>query len=127
MPKPSTVADIFEQLRTHGTVPWQDGDKPEEVEMQRHPYTEAIAHRNETIKLQPYTVLMITPDYLSNAYGHDSYCAWVEAENVEQAQLRGQEDAVRELTDPDDTDPSRPEDFFIVFVCEGHIEDIKTW
>jgi len=110
MPKPSTVADIFEQLRTHGTVPWQDEDKPaEEVEMQK------------------YTVLMITPDYLSNAYGHDSYCAWVEAENVEQAQMEGQIEAARELTDPDDTDPSRPEDFFIVFVCEGHIEDIKTW
>ena len=30
MPKPSTVADIFEQLRTHGTVPWQDEDKPAE-------------------------------------------------------------------------------------------------
>ena len=30
MPKPSTVADIFEQLRTHGTVPWGDEDKPAE-------------------------------------------------------------------------------------------------
>jgi len=31
MPKPSKVADIFEQLRTHGTVPsWQDEDNPAE-------------------------------------------------------------------------------------------------
>jgi len=110
MPKPSTVADIFEQLRTHGTVPWQDEDKPEEDKM-----------------LRKYTVLMITPDYLSNAYRHDTYCSWVEAENIEQAQMEGQIEAANELTDPDDTDPSRPEDFFIVFVCEGHIEDIKTW
>jgi len=136
MPKPSTVADIFEQLRTHGTVPWQDEDKPAEEDKDMK-YTNAdvdmlldaleAKQSPQQAKLQPYTVLMITPDYLSNAYGHDSYCAWVEAENVEQAQLRGQEDAVRELTDPDDTDPSRPEDFFIVFVCEGHMADIHIW
>ena len=135
MPKPSTVADIFEQLRTHGTVPWQDEDKLEEDKDMK--YTDADVDKlldaleakqaPQQVKLQPYTVLMITPDYLSNAYGHDSYCAWVEAENIEQAQMEGQIEAARELTDPDDTDPSRPEDFFIVFVCDGHIEDIKTW
>ena len=110
MPKPSTVADIFEQLRTHGTVPWQDEDKPEEVEM-----------------LKKYTALMITPDYLSNAFGHDSYCAWVEAESVEQAQMEGQIEAARELTDPRRHGPEPSRGLFIVFVCNGHIEDIKTW
>jgi len=40
MPKPSKVADIFEQLRTHGTVPWQDEDKPaEEAETVKEFYT----------------------------------------------------------------------------------------
>ena len=77
--------------------------------------------------MKKYTVLMVTPDYLSSAYGHDTYMAHVEAVDVDHAQREGQEEAVREITDPDDTDPSRPEDFFIVFVCEGHIEDIKTW
>ena len=38
MPKPSTVADIFEQLRTHGTVPWQDEYKPSEEDKMEYWY-----------------------------------------------------------------------------------------
>ena len=86
-----------------------------------------LANEPPVVVTRPYTVLMITPDYLSGAYGHDSYCAWVEAENVEAAQKAGQAEAAAETSDPDDTDPSRPEDFFVVFVCEGHVEDIKIW
>ena len=75
--------------------------------------------------MKEYSVLMVVPDYLTSEYGHDTYLAHVEAENVEQAQKEAQAVAVYELT-PDD-DPGQPEDFFVCFVCEGHVEDIKTW
>jgi hypothetical protein len=76
--------------------------------------------------MKKYTVLMLYPASMSGQYG-DTYMAHVEAVDVEHAQHEGQTEASFENTDPDDTDPSRPEDFFIVFVCEGHVEDIKIW
>ena len=130
MPKPSTVADIFEQLRTHGTVPWQDEDKPaEEDKMQRHPYTESIAHRNAEIKdTQKYTVLMIVPEYLAENYGEDTYLAYVNAENVEEAQQVAQVEALISLVGEEgiDDDVGTP-DFLVCFVCEGHMADIHIW
>jgi len=129
MPKPSTVADIFEQLRTHGTVPWRDEDKPaEEDKMQRHPYTEAIAHRNALVKdAQKYTVLTIVPEYLAENYGEDTYLAYVEAENVEQAQQVAQTEAMSALSGEDGIDDCVGTDFLVCFVCEGHMADIHIW
>jgi hypothetical protein len=76
--------------------------------------------------MKKYTVLMITPDYLAEQYGEDTYCAYVEAENVVEAQRAGQHEALAAVT-PDEISPYPPEDFFVVFVCEGHVEDIKIW
>jgi len=82
---------------------------------------------SQQVKLQPYTVLMVLPDYLAHGYGVDTYLAHVEAENVEQAQKEGQKEALYEMVPDDTMSDYDPEDFFVCFVCEGHMADIHIW
>ena len=73
--------------------------------------------------MKKYTVLMIATNYIGTF--PTSYMAHVEAVDVEQAEKLAQVEAA--APDPDDVNLDRPEDFFVVFVCEGHVEDIKLW
>ena len=77
--------------------------------------------------MQKYTVLTIVPEYLAENYGEDTYLAYVEAENVEQAQQVAQTEAMSALSGEDGIDDCVGTDFLVCFVCEGHMADIHIW
>lgn len=74
----------------------------------------------ETATMKAYTVIMLYPDYIASQFG-ESYLAHVEAASVEAAVVVGQNEAaqVDELNTI-----GTPEDFAVLFVCEGHISDL---
>lgn len=67
-----------------------------------------------------FTVLLLLPDYVATEFGHETYLAHVEARHerpaVRQAQLKAAL-ALRVTT---------PEDFHVLFLCQGHVEDLKA-
>lgn len=66
---------------------------------------------------KPYTVLLLYPDY-ENSNGDDTYLAHVEADSPNQA-------ASEALCQVEfDTEIDR-EDFAVLFITEGHHDDVK--
>lgn len=80
-----------------------------------------------------YTVLVLRPDYQTSDYGQDTFLTWVEADNVEEAQTLAQREAYQadqtpgEIPGDDDHDESEYlPDYYILFVAEGHLNDIAV-
>lgn len=75
-----------------------------------------------------YTVLLLRPDYIADEFGKDTYLAWVEAPSIKHAV----EVAQMEVWVDDNGGPDSPEeaigedtDYHVLFVCEGHMADLK--
>ena len=69
-----------------------------------------------------YTVLLLRPESIAGTFGHDTYCAWIEAKNVRQAVKEAREDAI--TTDDSLCAINCPEDYYLLFVGAGHIDDL---
>ena len=78
-----------------------------------------VLYRLPVVDPKPYTVLLVLPDYLADNYGQETYLVQVDAVNVKEAVAEARREAVSELNATLDTD------FFVSFVCEGHVDDIK--
>lgn len=76
-----------------------------------------------------YTVLLLRPDYIASDYGQDTYLAWVEADDVAEAQVLAQREAYQSDVPPDDDDydesANRP-DYHVLLVVEGHLKDLSV-
>ena len=71
-----------------------------------------------------YSVLLLYPDYLADAYGQETYLAWVKADDVKKAQRKAQVEALRAQPYKEGI---RADDFFVLFVAEGHLKNLKSW
>lgn len=72
-----------------------------------------------------FTVLLLYPDYLQDN-GDDTYQAWVEADTVQEAKEKAQNEVFNQEVDDVDSTES-PEDFAVLAVYEGHhLEDVKA-
>ena len=70
---------------------------------------------------QPYTVLVLRPDYMATNYGQDTFLAHVEATGPAQAQRI----ARREAAAADRSEVSS-EDYYILLLIEGHHDDRRV-
>ena len=67
--------------------------------------------------LQPYSVLLMYPDYLTATYGEDTYWAWTLAASPQEALANVRQEAAR----PEEGEEvARPEDFGCLAVLAGH-------
>ncbi len=67
-----------------------------------------------------YTILLLRPDYLADAFGQDTYLTHVSEPSVEAAQHA----ARVEVSEADSNEDF--EDYHVLAVFEGHLEDLKT-
>lgn len=70
---------------------------------------------------QPYTVLVLRPDYMATNYGQDTFLAHVEAAGPAQAQRI----ARREAAAADRSEVSS-EDYYTLLLIEGHHDDRRV-
>lgn len=73
-----------------------------------------------------YTVLLLRPDYIVDVFGQDTYLAHVVANGVEEAQKLAQMEAFEADVDQDDRSDFRDDasdDYYVLFVAVGHLED----
>jgi len=66
-----------------------------------------------------YTVLLLYPDYASDAFGQETYLARVDAKNPKSAVVAAQANA------GDANKDVRREDFHPLLVVAGHHDDLK--
>lgn len=89
-------------------------------------WPEDVTVPDDAIIEQPYTVLLLRPDYVADNYGQDTYQAHVTAANVEEAITKGQEQAVEADLAPGCIPVEvNPEDYFVLSVHTGHLQDLK--
>jgi hypothetical protein len=69
---------------------------------------------------QPYTVLVLRPDYESKNYGQDTFLAHVDAYDAAHAQRLAQ----KEAADADES--TEPDDYHVLLVIEGHHYDRRV-
>lgn len=74
--------------------------------------------------MEPFTVLLLYPDYLSENYGEETYTAWVDAYNPADAVRRAQKQALRAQPN-DQRAGSRAIDFGSLAVFEGHLHNLN--
>jgi len=74
----------------------------------------------EVAELLPYTVVLMTPDYLANQYGEDVETCHVFGENRIKAIMNARMKAQEKL----DALEHDPDDFAALFVCHGHQANI---
>lgn len=67
-----------------------------------------------------YSVLLLRPDTIADEFGKDTFLAWVEADTIADAQMRGQIAA----NDADDAEGDE-QDYHVLFVTPGHLDDLK--
>ncbi len=76
-----------------------------------------------------YTVLLLRPDYIADEFGKDTYLARVAADSVEEAAFLAQAEAWFNDLPPDEPvptpDESTMDDYHVLFVCVGHLKDLK--
>lgn len=75
-----------------------------------------------------YTVLLLYPDYVASNYGEETYLAHVTADTVPAAQEAAQREVyTAHFPNPDDDTPGGNswQDFAVLAVFEGHINDLK--
>ena len=70
--------------------------------------------------LMPFTVVLMTPDYLANQYGTECTTCHVFAEERIRAIMTARTKAQETL----DALEHDPDDFAVVFVCHGHQANI---
>lgn len=70
---------------------------------------------------QPYTVLVLRPDYAATNYGQDTFLAHVEAVGPAQAQRIARQEAAAA-----DRSEQPSEDYYILLVLEGHQYDRRV-
>jgi len=76
--------------------------------------------------MKDYTVLLLYPEYLADEYGEETYLAHVSVNDTTEAIYAARLEAAFEFTTTDEDDEfTNPDDFFVLLVCEGHIEDLK--
>ena len=82
----------------------------------------------QIVSKKPYTVLLLYPDYMTDNFGQDTYLAHVEAGDPESAVVQAQKWAMTANIDPEDMGLVQDfsEDFFPLFVCEGHRDDLYS-
>ena len=68
---------------------------------------------------QPYTVLLLRPDYGTNNYGQDTYLDWIEAADPKEAMSQAQRNAC--VLDGEDC----ADDYFVLACFEGTHQDIS--
>lgn len=73
--------------------------------------------------MNPYTVLLLYPDYLAENYGEATYLAHVWAETPEIAIRRAQRDVWVENNPDDEDTEGEPSDFMPMLCIEGHHHD----
>lgn len=70
-----------------------------------------------------YTVILLRPDYIADAFGQDTYMDHVEATTpagaVDEARTRGVS-----LDYGDDVADATPDDYFALAVFAGHLDDL---
>ena len=71
-----------------------------------------------------YTVLMMLPEYLTNQYGEETFMDHTTAPTVAEAQDRAQKQAAFSLGE--EAEDINPQDFLVIFACEGHVADVKV-
>jgi len=73
-----------------------------------------------------FTVLLLRPDYLADAFGQDTYTAFVavDADDPAQACLVAQREVIAKDCSQDDALHTDPEDYFPLFVCPGHVQNL---
>lgn len=72
-----------------------------------------------------YTVLLLRPDYIADPYGWDTYLAHVMADGPNQAVVLAQAKALEADADGDN-DGTDPTDYYPLFTCIGHHEDLTS-
>lgn len=70
--------------------------------------------------LNPYTVLVLRPDYAAQNYGQDTFLTQVAAPTI----LTAQRLAQREAAEADQLDS--PQDYHVLLVVEGHHFDLRV-
>lgn len=70
---------------------------------------------------QPYTVLVLRPDYRAANYGQDTFMAHVEATSPAQAQRIARREAAAA-----DRSEGTSEDYYVLLVLEGHQYDRRV-
>lgn len=70
---------------------------------------------------QPYTALVLRPDYMATNYGQDTFLAHVEATGPAQAQRIARQQAASA-----DHSEESSEDYYILLVIEGHHFDRRV-
>ena len=72
-----------------------------------------------------YTVLLLRPDYIASEFGKDTYLAHVVANGVKEAQEKAQSDALDADHYPDADPWNDPNDYHVLFVAIGHLQDLS--
>jgi len=83
---------------------------------------------NTTNEDRKFTVLLLQPDDIADAFGQDTFMAHVEAPDAETAETLAQEQ-VRDAyckANNEDTEDFPAENFHVLAVFEGHLNNLKT-
>ena len=80
-----------------------------------------------TSEKRKFTILVLKPDYIADAFGQDTFLAYVEAHSVDMAQSMAQVQASNaDCASEEERADANPEDYHILAVFEGHHPDLKT-
>ena len=73
-----------------------------------------------------YTVLVLYPDYETDNYGTDTFMTCVEADNVHEAQVKAQQEALAAVTEGrEEVGEFEFTNYVVLMVIEGEHFDIK--
>lgn len=73
--------------------------------------------------MKPYTVLLLYPDYRTQDYGRETYLAWVDATDPNEAVRLAQEEAF--TVNEGEPGHEDAEDFYPLAVFEGHLSNVR--
>lgn len=72
---------------------------------------------------KPFTVLLLKPDYASDAFGQDTALAHVEADGTADAVWKARAAVGEQIEDFDIAE--QEDDLFVIAVFEGHLQDVQ--
>ena len=70
-----------------------------------------------------YTIVLMYPDYIAENYGEETYTAYVDADTLRAAIDSATEEALKANKITKKSGLRRPEDWAVVFACQGHVEN----
>ena len=76
---------------------------------------------------QPFTVVLMRPDYVASTFGQDVYTAHVEAAHGKHAVIVAQNEALAADIRDNWNIFGEPEDYYPVFVHAGHLQCDQAW